>query len=91
LPSTRISPTSTSSALELHTLGAEILGSMRVFYGKDATEVYAEGTAAGLLPKIGDMDPLNRTAMFLVMHTQENRRPPEVSYKSTASAAIMIS
>ena len=72
---------STSSALGLHTLGAEILASMSVFYGKDDTEVYAKGTAAGLLPKIGDMDPLYRTAMFLVMHTEENRRPPEVSCK----------
>ena len=57
---------------------------MSVLYGKDDTEVYAEGTAAGLLPKIGDMDPLNRAAMFLVMHTEENRRPPEVSCKSAA-------
>lgn len=65
-------------ALGLHTLGAEILASLSVLYGKDATEVYAEGTAAGLLPKIADMDPINRTALFLVMHTIENRRPPEL-------------
>lgn len=80
---------STSSALGLHTLGAEILASLSVLYGKDATEVYAEGTAAGLLPKIADMDPINRTALFLVMHTIENRRPPEVSYQS--AGVIMIS
>jgi hypothetical protein len=51
-------------------------------YGEDDTGIYAEGIAAGLLPKIDDLSTFYRIPLFKGMHAEENHRPPGVSYVS---------